>query len=120
MNPLLLPPNSILPSLTWPVESLPLEQLKTPPSSLIVAEGIPPIQASLIEKIRRWEYVDLAKLLGSQDSTEGCTPVVFQGHLVMMESHQRGQRRQPCVNDILSWMQAYSRFMAVLLSAEST
>ena len=38
----------------------------------------------------------------------------------MMESLQRGQRRQPSVNDILSWMQAYSRFMAVLLSVEST
>ena len=109
MNPLLIPPGPVLPPLSWPVESLPLEQLKTPPSSLIVVEGIPPIQASLIEKIRRWEYIDLAKLLGSQDFTDGVTPVVIQGHLVMMEPNSRGRHKQPSVSDILSWMQAYSR-----------
>ena len=48
---------------------------RTPLSSLIVAEGIPPIQASLIEKIRRWEYVDVP---------DGGIPVVIQGDLVMM------------------------------------
>ena len=120
VNPLLIPPAPVLPPMRWPVESLPFERLKTPPSSLIVVEGIPPIQASLIEKIRRWEYIDLAKLLGSQDSTDGVTPVVIQGHLVMMEPNSRGQRKQPSVNDVLSWMQAYSRFMAVLLASEAT
>ena len=110
----------MLPPLSWPVESLPLEQLRTPPSSLIVAEGIPLIQAYLIKKIHRWEYVDLAKLLGTQDFTVGGTPVVIQGHLVMMEPNQRGPRRQPSVNHVLSWTQAYLCFMAVLLSSGST
>ena len=120
VNPLLIPPSPMLPPLSWPIESRPLEHLRTPPSSLIVAEGIPPIQASLIEKIRRWEYVDLAKLLGSQDVPDGGTPVVIQGQLVMVEPTQRGHHRQPSVNDVLSWTQAYSRFMAVLLSSGLT
>ena len=83
----------MLPPLLWPIESRPLEHLRTPLSSLIVAEGIPPIQASLIKKIRRWEYVDLAKLLGSQDVPDGGTPVVIHGQLVMVEPTQRGHHR---------------------------
>ena len=117
VNPYLIPPTPILPPLSWPVESLSSQQPKTP--SVIVAEGIPPLQASLIDKIRKWEYVDLAKLLCGEDSLDS-TAVVIQGQLVLMEPHQRGQRKQPVINDLLSWMQAYSRFMAVLLSSGTT
>ena len=62
----------------------------------------------------------MAKLLSSQDSANDVTPVVIQGHLVMMEPNSRGQCKQPLVNHILSWIQAYSCFMAVLLASEST
>ena len=70
----------------------------------------------MIDKIRNWEYIDLAKFLAGEDSSEG-TAVIFNGQLVLMEAHQRGTRKQPIISDLLSWMQAYARFMAVLLSS---
>ena len=116
VNPYLIPPYPILPPPSWPFESLPSQQPKTP--SVIVAEGIPPLQNSMIDKIRNWEYIDLAKILGGEDYSEG-TAVIVNGQLVLMKVHQRGTHKQPIISDLLSWMQAYARFMAVLLSSRA-
>jgi len=35
-------------------------------SSAVIVEGMPPLSTKLLEKIRRWEYVDLALLLENQ------------------------------------------------------
>ena len=37
-----------------------------------------------------------------------------------MEIPQRGQKKQLSVNDIFSWLKAYARFMAVMLSNSAT
>ena len=88
---------------------------------VIVAEGIPPIQAKLVEQMRRWEYVDLAKLLGGQEIVAEEATVVVDGQKLLMEVAQRGQRRQCAISNIIwSWLQAYSQYMAVMLSAETT
>ena len=82
---------------------------------VIVAEGIPPIQTKLIEKMHRWEYVDLSKLLGSLDPVPDEASLVIEGQQLRMEVPQRNQRRQ-----MNTWLEAYSRFMAVVLSAYGT
>ena len=46
-----------------------------------MAEGIPPVSTRLIEKIRRWEFIDLAQLIGGADSSEGSSSMV-EGHIV--------------------------------------
>ena len=80
----------------------------TPSSMVIVAEGIPPIQAKLVERTRRWEYVDLAKLLRGQEMVPEEATVVVDGQKLLMEVAQRGQRRQSAINNIWGWLQAYS------------
>ena len=92
----------------------------TPSSMVIVAEGIHPIQAKLVEQIRRWEYVDLAKLLRGQEMVPEEATVVVDGQKLLMEVAQRGQRRQSAISNIWGWLQAYFRYIAVMLSAETT
>jgi len=41
-------------------------------ATVVVTEGIPPVAARMIEKIRHWEFVDLALLLESAD--QGYSP----------------------------------------------
>ena len=120
VNPLLTAPVSSVPSLTLPLGSGQVSQTLTPSPMLIVAEGIPPVQTKLVEQMRRWEYVDLAKLLGGQEIVPEEATVVVDGQKLLMEVAQRGQRRQSTISNIWSWLQAYSRYMAVMLSADTT
>ena len=58
---------------------------------LIVTEGIQPILAKLVEQMHRWEYVDLAKLLGGQERVPEDATVLGDGQKLLMEVAQRGQ-----------------------------
>ena len=44
--------------------------LSTKSSTFVVAEGIPPVSWCLIEKVRKWEYVNLADLLKDHNSPD--------------------------------------------------
>ena len=59
---------------------------------VIVAEGILPIQTKLIEKMHRWEYVDLSKLLGTLDPVPDEASLVIEGQQLRMEVPQRNQK----------------------------
>ena len=49
---------------------LPVVQYPSPTksSTVVVAEGIPPVSCRLVEKVRKWEYVNLADLLEDHNS----------------------------------------------------
>ena len=79
LNPLLTAPVVLVPSLTLPLGSVQVSQPLTPSPMLIVAEGIPPVQIKLVEQIRRWKYVDLAKLPGGQEIIPEEATVVMDG-----------------------------------------
>ena len=76
---------------------------------------MPTIPVKLIEKIRKWEYVDLVCLLEDHNT-----------HLVSFTLNEAGQwvpkqqKRRKLITDIFTWIQAYSRYMAVLLSSDTT
>ena len=93
---------------------------KTAGSSVVITEGIAPISMKLVEKIRQWEFVDLSKLLQNQDSHPEEATIIIDGQLVSVESGTRSQRKATGISDILSWLQAFSRLMAVLLSSDLT
>ena len=93
-------------SITPPVVSSP---------SAVVAEGMPPIPVKLIEKIRKWEYVDLSCLLDDHTTYPVSFSLNEAGHWVPDQRKKKSQ-----ISDIFSWVRAYSRYMAVLLSSETT
>ena len=90
------------PTLTWP--SLPVDttlsgssssssimssgvpllhgSLPSKAATVVVAEGIPPVSCRLVEKIRKWEYVNLMDLL-KDPSTEHL--VLVNGQLILIK-----------------------------------
>ena len=82
-----------------------------------MAEGIPPVSYKLVEKIRKWEYIELSSLL--EDHSTPDQMALFNGQLMVVSSSY--QRRRPAViSDILSWLQAFSIYTAILVSADTT
>ena len=63
--------------------------------------------------------MDLAKLLGGQERVLEDATVLGDGQKLLMEVTQRGQQRQLTISNIWSWLQAYSRYIAVMLSADT-
>ena len=82
----------------------------------VVAEGISPVSCRLVEKIRKWENVNLMDLLKDPATNH---LVLVNGQLMALHTDQR-----PCssktITDIFTWLWAFSVFMAVLLSSETT
>ena len=85
-------------------------------TSAVVAEGVPPVSCRLVERIRKWEYVNLMDLL--KDPTTDHL-VLVNGQLVAMRTDQR-PRSSKAITDIFTWLQAFSVFKTVLLSSEDT
>ena len=81
---------------------------------------MPPMPTKVLEKIRQWEYIDLSTLLdGATYETPNVT-VSHDGQLLILGTSDRPQSRRKAISDITTWLQAYTRFMAALVSAEST
>lgn len=108
------------PTLTWP--SLPVDttlmgsadsatcmfsgililhsSLPSKSATVVVAEGIPPVACCLVEKIRKWEYVNLDDLFHS-------FPEQLNGQVMAMQTDQRSHNSKD-ISSILSWLQVLS------------
>ena len=78
----------------------------------VLSEGLPPVPHKLAARIIRGEYIDMAELL--RDNLEvqrraASTPSQTQGSSL----HQKHRREIP---DLLSWVQCFGTYMAVLTS----
>ena len=70
-----------------------LSSLKPP--AVVITEGIPPIPVRVLEKICKWEYIDLGSLLEQQDGPAQNITVSQSGQLVVTESTQASRRAKP-------------------------
>jgi len=105
-----------LPLLLGPQASL---VARTAFPAVVVTEGIPPVSLKVIERVRWWEYVDLATLLASQDTNDDAHPHGDTEHYGQ-KSSSRSKGKYPHIHDIMTWLTAYSCFMAVVLAAAGT
>ena len=74
------------------------------PPTVVVAEGLPPVTCRVVDRIRKWEYVNLADLLGDH------TPdhlTIINGQVIAV-STEGSAKKSRAITDILSWLQAYS------------
>lgn len=81
---------------------------------------MPPIPTKVLEKIQRWEYIELATLLDGATYDTGNVTLCHNGDLLVLEASDRVQSKKKTITDIVTWLQAYTRFMAALVSADST
>ena len=89
---------------------------------MVVAEGIPPLLLKTLEKIRKWDYVDLTTLLSNDHAGETPASLMVSANsqtlIVNLPDHK--SKKQKVTLDIHSWTQAYSVYAAALTSAEAT
>ena len=83
-----------------------------------MAEGIPPVSYKLIEKIRKWEYIELTSLLDNYSPPDQMA--LFNGQLMVVSSSSQRCWQTAIISDILSWLQAFSIYTAILVSADAT
>ena len=88
------------------------------PSSLVVAEGIPPVFHKLVEKIRKWEYTELSRLLDDYSPPDQMT--LFNGQLMVVSSSSQRRWQTAVISHILPWLQAFSIYTAILVSVDAT
>ncbi len=74
-------------------------------NGVYVGEGLPPVPAERAEKIRKWEYVEMAELLPE-----------FWNSLKeeSSETRRRSPRQARQVTDIHTWMQCFATYAGVL------
>ena len=85
----------------------------------MVAEGIPPLPLKTLEKIHKWEYVDLTALLSNDPPAGETSTITVNGQALIVNSRDQTKKRKVAL-DIHSWTQAYSMYAAALTSAEDT
>ena len=86
----------------------------------VVSEGLPPIPVKTLEKIRRWEFVDLASLLSDPAQKTEDLSMTQGSHFVVVQSLEQIQKKRKQISDLPTWLQAFSIYAAALASADPT
>ena len=81
----------------------------------VLSDGLAPVPAKLVARILRGEFVDMAELL--HDNLEAQRRGVIQESSTISGDIKRGRREIP---DLLSWVQCFGTYMAVVTSAQPT
>ena len=74
----------------------------------------------MVEKIQRWEFVDLASVLTSNQTPDDVVAMVPSGQLVIVSPSDHQPRKRKSISDIHSWVQAFTIYAATLSAANST
>ena len=114
------PVMSLAPSFTPPSNVIhQASALATQPASLldqsfVVGPGFSPVPAKLVAQIVGGKYVDLSDLLASNLQQREPEPqLMFDGRLLLTS---QPKRQHPRIEDIASWMEAFSIFSLMLSS----
>ena len=115
----------LLPTLTPPVSIDNSVKSSTSTGSgnvaTVVAEGIPPIQTKVLERIRRWEFIDLASLLADPTHKPEEVAVPSVNHqVVIVQSLDQLHRKKKSISDLTSWLQAFTVLMAAISSYDKS
>ena len=84
-------------------------------STLVVAEGIPPVTCCLIEKVTKCEYINFADLLKGHNSSDQL--IVVNGQ-VLSVPNQKPQSSNRVIANIFILLKAYNIFTSILLSVK--
>ena len=78
---------------------------------LYVGEGLPPVPVKLVEKIHKWEFVDMAELLPEYWGTVHSSRVEAE---LTQGNHRLVSKKK--VTDILTWVQCFAVYTSVMAS----
>ena len=81
----------------------------------VLSDGLAPVPAKLVGRILRGDFVDMAELF--RDNLEAQRRGVIQESSAISSDLKRDRREVP---DLLSWVQCFGTYMAVVTSAQPT
>ena len=105
-----------LPSLTFnqdlSTDDSQVEVTKQPPS-VVLSKGLPPITTKLLDKMQRWEFVDLSSLLSCDPTIKSDTvALTHEGqHLLVVNPQSQFNHHKKQITDLPTWIKALSLFM---------
>ena len=79
-------------------------------TGVYIGEGLPPVPQKLAERIRRWEFIDMAELL---PEFWGLTPSAKEPE-GKPNPQQTAGRRPRRVTDIASWIQCFAVYVGIM------
>ena len=120
MNPLLGTASPTIPHLLLPLGPMASTVARTAAPSVVITKGISAVSFKVVERIRQWEFVELANLLITQDIKSDEYFFVVDSDQPGYRAPSRGQGKLPVIDNIMTWLAAFSRFMAVILLTEAT
>ena len=82
------------------------------PAGIYVGEGLLPVPAKLAERIKKWEFVDMAELLPEFWATPGPKESLLSG-----TPRPAATRRKRVVTDIATWVQCFATYVSVMSTA---
>ena len=102
------------PSLPLPITPVSGEPLSLPsdtvsdtlPLGMLLGEALPPVPQKLVEKIRKWQYVDMSELLPDLRAIPKATSMT-----AAQKKHMAHRKQQ-------TWLQCYSSYVSMLGSAD--
>ena len=80
---------------------------------VFIGQGLPTVPKTLVNKIQRWEFVDLAELLPATSAHDTATETAAQFTLFLGYELTHARKRQ--INTITEWVQAFSVLAAIIL-----
>ena len=80
---------------------------------IFIGQGLPTVPKTLVDKIQRWEFVDLAELLPATSAHDTATETAARFALFPGYELTRARKRQ--INTITEWVQAFSVLAAIIL-----
>jgi len=84
-------------------------------ATAVVTEGVPPVPSRLVDKIKKWEFVNMAGLLKDNNGKDPQF-MVMNGQLVAV--YRQSSSKTPL--SILQWLKAFKIFMAILSYEDTT
>ena len=88
-------------------------------AALAIAEGLPPVSTKLLEKIQKRQFVELASLLSHDTLSRGDSLTITQDGRSMIVRPQDKSLSRKKINNITTWLQAFSVYAAILAASES-
>ena len=91
-------------------------------AAVVIAEGLPPVSTKLLDKIQKWEFVELVNLLthDTHGQSRGDTLTITQDGRSMVVRQQDESLGRKKITDITTWVQVFSIYAAILADSESS
>ena len=108
--------NAAQPQLAWllPALSYAASIVQKPSDRILVAPGFPTLPNQLLDKVHRWEYVDLVDLLPSTSSHDASIPEPSSPRFLLFPGCEFVRHKKRQIANIADWIQAFTVYVAAM------